>query len=423
MLANRLASAALLASLAFASAPALAQGSAQGGTAEQAGFAPDRLARITETLQADVAKGTLPGAVLLIQRQGKVAYFEAVGALDPQTKAAMAKDAIFRIYSMTKPLTSVATMMLVEQGRLQLSDPVAKYLPAFKEVQVGTEKPGADGNPVLETAPARRAMTIQDLLRHTSGITYGFFGNSLVKKSYATIFEGEFDNAEHVARLAKLPLHYEPGTIWDYSHSTDVLGAVVEVVTGKKLDAALKEMLTEPLGMKDTAFHVAGAEDHKRVVEPFANDRSLGGGVEFFDPRVSTKWLSGGGGMVGTAADYARFLQMLLNGGSLDGKRYLSPQTVRFMTADHMGSLIRPGPLYLPGPGYGFGLGFAVRLADGVVPYSGSVGDYYWGGAGGTYFWVDPKQEMFVVFMMQSPKQRLHYRTLLRDMVYAALVE
>ncbi|MGE0151713.1 MAG: serine hydrolase domain-containing protein [Reyranellaceae bacterium] len=419
MLANRLASAALLASLAFASAPALAQGS----IAEQAGFAPDRLARISETLQADVAKGTLPGAVVLIQRQGKTAYFEAMGALDPQTRAPMEKDAIFRIYSMTKPLTSVAAMMLVEQGRMQLSDPVAKYLPAFKEMQVGTEKPGADGKPALETAPAKRAMTVQDLLRHSSGLTYGFFGNSLVKKSYASIFEGEFDNAEHAARLAKLPLHYEPGTIWDYSHSTDVLGAVVEVVAGKKLDAALKEMLTEPLGMKDTAFFVANAADHKRVVEPFANDRSLGGGVEFFDPRQPTKWLSGGGGMVGTAGDYARFLQMLLNGGSLDGKRYLSPQTVRYMTADHMGSLIKPGPLYLPGAGYGFGLGFAVRLSDGVVPYAGSVGDYYWGGAGGTYFWVDPRQDMFVVFMMQSPKQRLYYRSLIRDMVYAALVK
>lgn len=396
---------------------------AQGTAAEQAGFAPDRLAKITATLKADAAKGTLPGAVVLIQRKGKVAYFESVGALDPQTKAPMGKDGIFRIYSMTKPLTSVAAMMLVEEGRMQLSDPVAKYLPAFKDVQVGTEKAGADGNPMLETAPAKRVMTIQDLLRHTSGITYGFFGNSLVKKTYATIFDGEFDNAEHVARLAKLPLHYEPGTTWDYSHSTDVLGAVIEAITGKKLDVALKEMLTQPLGMKDTAFFVANAADHKRVVEPFANDRSLGGGVTFFDPRQATKWFSGGGGMVGTAADYARFLQMLLNGGNLDGKRYLSPQTVRYMTTDHMGAVIKPGPLYLPGVGYGFGLGFAVRLSDGVAPYAGSVGDYYWGGAGGTYFWVDPKQDMFVVFMMQSPRQRLYYRTLIRDMVYAALVK
>jgi CubicO group peptidase (beta-lactamase class C family) len=276
---------------------------------------------------------------------------------------------------------------------------------------------------MLETAPAKRAMTVQDLLRHTAGLTYGFFGNSLVKKSYASLFEGEFDNTEHVARLAKLPLHYEPGTIWDYSHSTDVLGAVVEVVSGKKLDVFFKERITGPLGMKDTAFFVTNANDHKRVVEPFANDRSLGGGVEFFDPRKPTKWLSGGGGLMGTAADYARFLQMMLNGGSLDGKRYLSPQTVRYMTTDHMGQVIKPGPLYLPGPGYGFGLGFAVRLSDGVVPYAGSEGDYYWGGAGGTYFWVDPKQDMFVVFMMQSPKQRVYYRSLIRDMVYAALVK
>jgi CubicO group peptidase (beta-lactamase class C family) len=391
--------------------------------AEQAGFAPDRLARITETLKADVAKGMLPGAVVLIQRKGKAAYFESVGMLDPQTKAPMPKDGIFRIYSMTKPLTSVAAMMLVEEGKMQLSDPVAKYLPAMKELQVGTEKPGADGKPMLETAPAKRTMTVQDLLRHSSGLTYGFFGNSLVKKSYANLFDGEYDNTEHVARLAKLPLHYEPGTIWDYSHSTDVLGAVVEVVSGKKLDVFFKERITGPLGMKDTEFHVANAADHKRVVEPFANDRSLGGGIEFFDPRKEDKWKSGGGGMVGTAADYARFLQMLLNGGSLDGKRYLSPQTIRYMTTDHMGSVIKPGPLYLPGAGYGFGLGFAVRLSDGVVPYAGSEGDYYWGGAGGTYFWVDPKQEMFVVFMMQSPKQRVYYRGVIRNMVYAALVK
>lgn len=396
---------------------------AQGSVAEQAGFAPDRLAKITATLKADVAKGTLPGAVVLISRKGKTAYFESVGMLDPQTKAVMPKDGIFRIYSMTKPLTSVAAMMLVEEGRMQLSDPVAKYLPALKELQVGTEKPGADGKPMLETAPAKRVMTVQDLLRHTSGITYGFFGNSLVKKSYANLFDGEYDNTEHVARLAKLPLHYEPGTIWDYSHSTDVLGAVVEKVSGKPLDVFFRERLTGPLGMKDTEFHVPNKADFTRVVEPFANDRSLGGGVEFFDPRVVNKWKSGGGGLMGTAADYARFLQMLLNGGSLDGKRYLSPQTVRYMTTDHMGAVIKPGPLYLPGAGYGFGLGFAVRLSDGVVPYAGSVGDYYWGGAGGTYFWVDPKQDMFVVFMMQSPKQRVYYRSVIRDMVYAALVK
>jgi CubicO group peptidase (beta-lactamase class C family) len=396
---------------------------AQGSVAEQAGFAPDRLAKITATLKADVAKGTLPGAVVLISRKGKTAYFESVGMLDPQTKAAMPKDGIFRIYSMTKPLTSVAAMMLVEEGKMQLSDPVAKYLPALKALQVGTEKPGADGKPMLETAPAKRMMTVQDLLRHSSGITYGFFGNSLVKKSYANLFDGEYDNTEHVARLAKLPLHYEPGTTWDYSHSTDVLGAVVEAVSGKKLDVFFKERITGPLGMKDTEFHVVDKKDFARVAEPFANDRSLGGGVEFFDPRVVNKWKSGGGGLMGTAADYARFLQMMLNGGSLDGKRYLSPQTVRYMTTDHMGSVIKPGPLYLPGAGYGFGLGFAVRLSDGVVPYAGSAGDYYWGGAGGTYFWVDPKQDMFVVFMMQSPKQRVYYRSVIRDMVYAALVK
>ncbi|MFN4309973.1 MAG: serine hydrolase domain-containing protein [Ferrovibrio sp.] len=389
------------------------------------GFAPDRLARITERLKADSEAQIIPGAVVLIARQGKIAYFEAVGTRDPQTKAAMTRDTIFRIYSMTKPIVTAAAMMQVEEGRMAVGDALARYIPAFAKPQVGVEKPGPDGKPVLELVPAQRPISIQDLMRHTSGITYGFFGVGAVKAMYRDtgIMNGDFDNAEFAERIAKLPLAYQPGTVWDYSHSTDILGRVVEVVDKKPLGQALKDRLLGPLSMKDTAFYVTDAAKQARLAEPFANDRSLGGGVEFYDPRQPGKYESGGGGLSGTAMDYARFLQMLLDGGTQNGRRYLSLKTLAYMTADHMGSGIVPGPYFLPGPGYGFGLGFGVRKDGGVSADPGSAGDYYWGGAGGTYFWVDPKEKMFVVFMMQSPKQRLAYRALMRNMVYAAMVK
>jgi CubicO group peptidase (beta-lactamase class C family) len=392
---------------------------------EQVGLSSERLGRITATLRADAAKGAMPGVVVLVARHGKIALFEAVGLLDPQTKAPMTKDAIFRIYSMSKPITSVTAMTLVEEGRLGLGDPVAKYLPQLAAIKVGVEKPDpAGGAPTLELVAPRRAMTIQDLFRHTAGFTYGFFGSGLVKKAYleAKVWNDYPSNAELVDRLAKLPLGNQPGTAWDYSHATDVLGRVVEVVAGKSLYEVEQQRMLEPLGMTDTAFYVTDARKHARIAEPFANDRNFGIEADFNDPRVVQKWESGGGGMVGTAMDYARFLQMLLNGGILDGKRILSPKTVAYMTADHLDASIAPGPLYLPGAGFGFGLGFAVRKDAGVSPFLGSVGEYNWGGAGGTYFWVDPRESLFVVFMMQSPKQRLPYRPLLKAMVYAALM-
>ncbi len=393
---------------------------------EEVGFSSQRLDRITARLRDDAAEGAVPGFVLLIARHGKVAYFESVGVLDPETKAPMTKDAIFRIYSMSKPITQVAAMMLYEEGNITLDEPIAKYLPQFKDVKVGIEKPApaAGGPGTLDLVPAQRPILIQDLMRHTSGITYGFFGSGLVKKAYldAGLFKGELDNAEFASRIAKLPLAFQPGTTWDYSHSTEILGRLVEVVSGKSLYQFEKELLLEPLGMKDTSFYVADAARQRRIAEPSKADRSLGVDAEMNDPRVVRKWEPGGQGMVGTAADYARFLQMLLNGGALDGRRYLGPKTVAYMTADHLGSIIAPGPYYLPGPGYGFGLGFAVRKEQGVASAVGSPGEYYWGGAGGTYFWVDPKEDLFVVFMMQSPKQRQHYRPVLRDMIYAALM-
>ncbi|QNK66881.1 serine hydrolase domain-containing protein [Variovorax sp. PAMC26660] len=394
---------------------------------EQVGLSTPRLQMLSDVLKADVAAGKIPGAVLLVARQGKVAWFEPVGKLDPASGVAMPSDGIFRIYSMSKPITTVAAMMLVEDGRLKLDDPIATYLPEFTRMTVGVEKPGPDGKPVLDTVPARRPITVQDLMRHTSGLTYGFFGPGLVKQAYNAANLGADDptNAEFSQRLAKLPLAYQPGTTWEYSHSTDILGRVVEVVSGQSLYQFEKSRLLDPLGMKDTSYYVPEPARQPRIAEPLSNDRSFGVGADFNDPRVVRKLESGGGGLVSTAGDYARFLQMLLNGGSLDGKRYLGPRTLALMTADHSnaGAGIVPGPLYLPGAGYGFGLGFAVRRNDGEAPYPAAGGEYNWGGAGGTYMWVDPKNEMFVVLMLQSPKYRTHYRSLTRDMVYAAMLK
>jgi CubicO group peptidase (beta-lactamase class C family) len=262
-------------------------------------------------------------------------------------------------------------------------------------------------------------------MRHTSGLTYGFFGETPVKRLYAEAKLGNVaqTNAEFVERVAKLPLSYQPGTTWDYSHSTDVLGRLVEVISGKSLYEFERERILDPLGMKDTSFYVTEKTMQSRIAEPFENDRKFGNGATIGDPRVSGAWESGGGGMVSTAIDYTRFLQMLLDGGTLDAQRILGPKTIAYMTSNHLGSGVVPGPYYGPGPGYGFGLGFAVRLDAGVSPVNGSPGDYYWGGAGGTAFWVDPRERMFVVFMMQSPSQRLRYRPLLRDMIYAAIVD
>jgi CubicO group peptidase (beta-lactamase class C family) len=390
---------------------------------EQVGLSSERLTRIMTLLKADVDKGVYPGAVLLVARHGKIAWFETVGVRDPETKQPMTRDTIFRIYSMSKPITSVAAMMLVEDGKLALGDPVSKYIPAFGDVKVAVEKKDAAGATTVELVPAARAMTIQDLLRHTAGLTYGFFGEGAVKKMYseAKVWNDYPSNEEFVGRLAKLPLAYQPGTTWDYSHATDVLGRVIEVVGGTSLFRFEKERVLDPLGMRDTSYYVTDKAKQPRIAEPFKNDRSIGVDAEFNDPRVEQKWESGGGGLVSTTMDYARFLQMLLNGGTLDGRRIVSPKTIAYMAADHLGTAITPGPYYLPGAGFGFGLGFGVRKDAGVANVAGSVGEYNWGGAGGTYFWVDPKENMFVVYMMQSPSKRTYIRPILKNMIYGAV--
>jgi CubicO group peptidase (beta-lactamase class C family) len=389
-----------------------------------AGFSAARLDHITQVLKDDAAKGVVPGSVLLIARHGKVVYFEASGMLDPTTKAPMTKDAIFRVYSMSKAMTSVSAMMLVEEGKISLSDPLSKFIPAFSKQKVGVEKPdSAGGKPTLDLVAPKRPITIQDLLRHTSGLTYGIFGTSAVKTAYqeAGVLKGDYTNEEFADRVSKMPLSFQPGSSWEYSHATDVLGRVIEIASGQSLYQFEKQHLFDPLAMTDTAYYVTDTAKQSRIAEPFPNDRVIGIGAAVGDPRVAGKWESGGGGVVSTTTDYARFLQMLLSGGSSNGKRILSPKTVAFMTSDQLGEEVTLGPGFLPGPGYGFGLGFAVRRTAGVAPNEGSVGDYWWNGVAGSQFWVDPKEDMFVVFMIQSPRQLRHYMAVLRNMVYGAM--
>jgi CubicO group peptidase (beta-lactamase class C family) len=383
---------------------------------EQVGLSSERLGRITEMLRADVEKGRLPGAVALVARKGRVAYFEAVGFRDKAAGAPLRKDDIFRIYSMTKPFTSVAILMLRDDGKLDLNDPVSKYLPQLAKLPVGVEKKDDAGQVTLVREPSRRDMTIQDLLRHTSGLTYGVFGSGAVKKLYGehAIDVVDHTNADLIDKLAKVPLMYQPGTTWEYGRSTDVLGRVIEVVSGKTLSQFLDERLFRPLKMVDTSFWVRDGKQ-PRLAQALATDPDTQRPISLFDVTKPPKFEGGGQAAVSTTMDYARFTQMLLNRGRLAGARLLSRKTVEQMTADHL------GPMAGPSPGYGFGLGFAVRREVGVTATPGSVGDYHWSGLAGTTFWVDPKEELIVVWMMQAPGQRVHYRNALRSLVYQAI--
>lgn len=381
------------------------------------GLCPDRLQRLLDVLRSDIGRGRLPGAVALVARRGQLALFESMGMLDPAAGTPMPRDAIFRIYSMTKPLVSVAVMMLMEQGKLLLSDPVAKHLPEFANQKVAVER---DGGVTLEGVA--RPATVQDLLRHTAGLTYEFLGSAAVQRQYAELQMGsrERSNAEFSRTLAGLPLMYPPGSVWEYSRATDVLGRLVEVLSGQSLGDYLREAIFTPLGMHQTGFAVDPA-DHHRIAEPFAHDPDGGVPLRVLDPRRRMAMESGGGGLMSTAMDYARFLQFMRNRGELQGTRLLGPHTVDYMTADHLGAIPVTGDV-LP-PGYGFGLGFAVRKAAGIASMPGSAGLYYWGGIAGTTFFVDPVQDLYALLMIQAPNQRDHYRPLFRSLVYAALVD
>ena len=394
-------------------------------TAQEQTLSPAGLARLGDWMRAEVADKKVPGAVLMIWHGGKPAYVEVAGRRDPAQDTPLKVDDIFRIYSMTKPIVSVGAMMLVEEGRLDLDAPVSGYIAAFADMKLGVETTGALGQKTLELVDAPRPMTVRDLLRHTSGLTYGFFGPGLVKQAYRESgLESArgIDNAQFAERIARLPLAYAPGGTWDYSNSTDVLGRVIEVVSGQPLAAFLQARLFNPLGMKDTGFSVPETERQARIAEPFGGD-GITPGSAVFDPRRPAALQSGGGGLMSTAPDYARFLLMLRGGGQLDGRRYLGEAALQAMTRDQLGPQVQRTALYLPGPDYGFGLGFAVRTKSAAPGRDSAVGEYYWGSAAGTYMWVDPANDLFVVYMMQSPKQRMPHRAALRERVYGALTD
>jgi CubicO group peptidase (beta-lactamase class C family) len=399
-------------------------------TPGDAGLSKERLANIGKLLSEDVGKGKLPGAVVAIARKGKLVYFEAIGFQDKPSGKAMGTDAIFRVYSMTKPWTSVAAMMLMEDGRLQLTDPVSKYLPEFKDLKVSVPVKDPGGQVTYTTVPADREPTVQDLLRHTSGIAYDFVTkNAPVKDAYRAAGLGALDldirdkltPAEFTGRLAKQPLANQPGTVWEYSLSTALLGRVVEQVAGMPLSKFLDERLFKPLKMEDSGFSIA-KEKAERVAQPILPYDV----ITIFDPAVRPANDLGGEGGLSTASDYIRFTQMLLNGGQLDGVRILSPTTIALMTSDHLGSrpasIVTPGQLLMGVEGYSFGLGFMVRMQNGLAGIPGSKGEYMWGGAAGTFFWVDPKLELTAVFMSQGPfSTRAAYRRLIKQLVYAAI--
>jgi CubicO group peptidase (beta-lactamase class C family) len=383
---------------------------------ESLGLSPARLQGMSDVFKREVDKGTIPGVTVMVARKGQIGWFDAIGRQSPAAGAPMTKGSIFRIFSMTKPIVSIGIMKLLEEGRFLLADPVAKFIPEFAEQKVGVEHNGK-----LELVPVQRPMTIHDLLRHTSGITYDHTGNGLVQQLYqqSRLRSRKISNAEHAAMVAGLPLICQPGAEWNYSRSTDILGRIIEVVSGKTLGAFLTERILAPLQMAETAFHTA-EENAGRLAEPFPTDPWNGETVQLFNMLEKPVMESGGGGLVSTTMDYARFCQMLLNGGTLDGVRIIGRKTLELMASDHLGPHVKIQGTLMP-PGHGFGLGFAVRTQQGIAPFMGSAGQFFWSGMAGTFFWIDPSEDLFAVFMMQGPGQREYIRSMLRNLVYAAV--
>ncbi len=402
---------------------------------ETVGLAGNRLANIRSVMNRHVNEKSIPGASGLIARRGKIAYQETFGMADVEAGKPMRMDTIHRIYSMSKPITSVAVMMLYEEGKFQLNDPVAKYLPEFAKMQVGVEeKDPQTGQLTLKTTPAKRPITIRDLLRHTAGLTYGVFGDTLVDREYRKVrILGESNLAEFVTHLSAIPLQYEPGTRWHYSVSVDVLGRLVEVLSGKPFDQFLQERIFNPLEMSDTGFTVpADKKDRLAKLYTLTKEGKLQPAQicstrqECFEkfPNAAPSFLqsmgmqSGGGGLVSTAYDYLRFCLMMLNQGEYNGKRLLSRKTVQLMSSDNLGTI--PGM----GPGTGFGLGFAISKAPGEAGMMGSPGEYNWGGAAGTRFWIDPQEELIGIFMIQIlPHTGLEYGSEFRVLTYQSIAD
>jgi CubicO group peptidase (beta-lactamase class C family) len=383
---------------------------------ESIGLSQQALRRMSDIFRREIDKGTVPGVTVMVARRGQIGWFEAIGRQNTSQGPAMAQDTIFRLFSMTKPVVSVGIMMLLEEGRFLLDDPIAKFIPEFASQRVGVESDGK-----LELVPLQRPITIQDLLRHTSGITYEHTGNGLVQQLYqqSRVRSRKISNEEHAALIASMPLICQPGTEWNYSRSTDILGRLIEVVSGKTLGAFLAERIFAPLQMTETGFHTEKENAH-RLAEPFATDPWSGEEVQLFNMLEKPVMESGGGGLVSTTMDYARFCQMLLNGGTLDGSRFIGRKTLQLMASDHLGPNVKIQGT-LTQPGHSFGLGFGVRTQGGIAPFMGSVGQFFWSGIGGTLFWIDPVEELFAIFMSQGPGQRVFTRTLVRNLVYAAI--
>lgn len=416
----------------IAVAPTLLAADLPTASPQSQGLSAERLGRVRSLFQAEVDAGRMPGVVVMVARKGKIVQADALGFQDKESGKPMKRDAIFRAYSMTKPLVSVLTMMLVEEGKLQLTDPVSKFFPSMANMKVLSNS--ADGN--SERVAAAKPITIHDLLRHTSGISYAEFSRfPAIKGPYleAGLFSNEVQGKwimltpeQQVEALAKAPLLWQPGTTWEYSLSTDLLGRVLEVIAKKSLGELMDEKLLKPLGMKDTSF-VVPASKASRIAEPLRIDPLTG--QPYYLVLDVTRTMgndSGGAGMSTTADDYLRFCQMMLNGGTLDGRRYLSRSTVALMTSDHLGSKIatpvQPGEVLMGVQGYTFGLGFMVRQGAGVAGVHGSEGDYAWGGYGGTFFWIDPKEQLIGLMMAQTPgASRQYYRRMIKTLVYQAL--
>lgn len=429
----------LCVALAVGAASSWAQGLPK-ASPESVGMSSERLKRLSTVLKAEIDQGNLPGTVMMVARKGRLVHSEALGVLDKATGRPMTVDAVFRIYSMTKPMASVAAMILVEEGRIVLTDPVSKYLPALKDLKVSVAATDPSTKQVAYAqVPQAREMTVQDLLRHTSGLAYGeITRNAPVKDAYAAggLFlpgQRDYDSRtrtpqEQVEALARAPLAHQPGTTWEYSVSVDVLGRVVEAVAGERLGDFMEKRIFRPLKMNDTAFWITG-DRLARLAQPHDVDKPSGQKITVIDVAAQPKNDSGGAGAVSTAPDYLRFAQMLLQGGRLDDARILSRSTVRLMASDHLGSRIAtptpPGGLLLGTPdGYTFGLGFLVRQDDGLAGVAGSKGEFMWAGYGGTFFWVDPKEELVAVFMSQAPSPvRSYYRRLVKNLTYQAIVD
>lgn len=384
-----------------------------GNADQQPGQRPlslEKLERISDYLNGQVADKKIPGAVVLIQRHGKPVYLKSFGVQDVATGVPISPDTMFAVYSMTKLVTSVAAMMLVDEGKLKLDDPVSKFIPAFAHIKVGVEAAGSDGKPALRLVPAVRPVTIQHLMAHTAGIGYDNTGTDLLKNAYRDghVLADDPDCQTVAERVARLPLASQPGTLWRYGYGTDVLGHVIEVVSGQPLYDFLKQRLFVPLGMKDTKFLLQTDDERARMAEPMPTDAVMNKSESA--RRARTRWQSGGGGLVSTIGDFARFGEMVLRGGELDGKRYLSQGAFVLMTTDKVGpgSGVEHDDLYYPGDGFGFGLGFAVRTSAGGLkpPRPGSIGELKWDSGSGTYIGIDPKEDTVYILLEQTGVER-----------------